>query len=298
MPSPETRRNTTPRKDAEPNPQKLIIYAGTSPKRLSFLRHAFPSPGFIIESVPGGEERNIPSVTTIASEKIDFALRRDDIKTRILNGKGNVFILASDVRISPYIQLSTDSHGKTVSLGKPYDNHQARRTFRRIARAVANEEEDEKQAPFYTVQSGTAIQTRYSRPVDPDFTTIVLDIEKIKHFGTQSGFEEYLKTFEKCYSSPEYRNDNQHPKPNLTDIAAGISLIPLLMEGAVMQIDGIERENPEFRSAVKMALYKVNVGFSEKLLKTLRPDIETVINKWPWLENMTAMALRESPLQS
>jgi len=292
-----TDKDFTIKKEQERKPPSVIIYAGTSPRRLAFLHDAFYPLGTRIVSTPGGREEYIDDVIAIAEGKINFALVNGEGVRELLlakNPKQNQspnIIIASDVLTRPLMMYSLDRIPTAIIRRKPRGTEEIRKTFSRIHRAAGYAD------PFYSVESGTCIRKKTQPDAKKlDHTTVLLDTQRIDHFRTVRGFEEYEEAFYRFYSSEQYSYDGRHPMPRIIDIAGGLSLSVLLLENAVLGIDGVERENPQFRQTAKRALFKVLIGFSPDLLREYKSDIDEFIDSWPWLERTTAIALGEIPL--
>lgn len=273
----------------------VLVYAGTSPKRTRFLKDTFLPPYFRVEQSPGGHEEETENVLDIARSKVGFVYHRNPrvrhlMRESLKNGIGNM-IIGTDLRTNPLQRYSLDSVSRTHSRGKPYDEYGVRKTMSRISRAAQNSDSP----PFYRADAGSVLARRNGEIATRENLSIILDPDKIHHFGTVRGFEEYKRVFEEFYRS-SLIYEEEKTVPSVTSIAGGLSLGVLLSQDAVLQIGDVPKEDPNWRNAVKMGLYHVLISFSPQILRTIRPDIDQVIQSYAPLEHTTKLAMGEIPL--
>ena len=277
------------RKDREPKPQTVVVYAGTSPRRQSFIEHAFSSPQFTVLSYSGGDEPEIDDVHQIMNGKIDHVLKKLKDEGKI-KPKDKPVIIAADIRTRVLTHGDLESSSTfTESKGKPKSVQEVQRMFRKMAQTSKRS----SSPPFYIVESASGVQFNGDRMSTKHTTTAILDPAMVEYFSTDAGFAEYQGNFASYYSSRVYGNNGKHPQTGITDVAAGLSLPVLIESDAVLELDGVPSDSPDFRQAVKMGIYNVGVGISPHLLRPVQPKIEQIINGWGWLEGCTAHVFGE-----
>lgn len=269
-------------------PDLHIICASTSTRRSAFLVYAFPEAKHL--SLFAGIEPEIENVVRISKGKIDFV--RPHIPTMKDGGKSRKIALA----------IAADTNTRTLSLnkegtstylenhGKPKEINDVLAIFLNMHRA----HELDKTPPYYQVHSGSNIVIRTFNKEEKISgslsSTIELDPEKVNYFSTAEGFREYLNAFKEFYSSSFYSNNGSHHSIEVTDISGGISLPVLVSQGAVISIDGTRKGKREFSYEFKKALYNAGVGFSPNMLSSIQPEINKIIDNWPWLNQVANYA--------
>lgn len=277
------------RKDREPKPQTVVVYAGTSPRRQSFIEHAFASPQFTVLSYSGGDEPETDDVHRIMNGKIDHVLKKLKDEGRI-SAKDKPIVIAADIRTRVLTHGDQEAGSTyTESRGKPKSIQEVQRMFRKLAQTSKRS----SSPPFYIVESASGVQFNGDRISTKHTTIAVLDPEVVEYFSTDAGFADYQNNFARYYASRVYANNGKHPPAGVTDVAAGLSLPVLIKSNAVSELDGIPSDSPEFRQTVKIGIYNVGVGISPHLLRPVQPKIEQIINGWGWLEGCTAHVLGE-----
>ena len=294
-------RETTlgnPRREPEPQPDSVIIGVTTSPRRQHYLRSlAVFSHHQVMFAKGPNPELDHPDMFQVAKHKVDFVLDPENPENKVeafSSGSGN-FVIAADVRTRPLVlhgsdvnqRLVPDRPPSAISLGKPESLEDVRRTLVKMDRAIK-----EGKDGYYEIETGTYLRARGGLINGThDSVTAVLDTDLIRHFSTPKGFTQYVEGFYRFYST----EDTQHLGiPKLTDVAGGLSLGTLLKLGAIKYLDGISRDDPRFRTAVKMALNKALFGFNPGVMKQISPDIQRFIDSYPLLETATEIALAKA----
>lgn len=281
-------------REPEPRPDSVIIGVTTSPRRQHYLLSLATFSGHRTMFVKGpNPELDHPDMVQVAKHKADFVLSLSNPDQRIAKfaKSTNNFVIAADVRTRPLVlhssdvgqRLIPDRPATAVSLGKPQTLEDVRRTLGKMARAT-----EQHRDGYYEVETGTYIIGRGSRNGNPDSVTAVLDTNLIRHFSSPQGFTDYVEGFYRFYSAEQIQGLGV---PKLTDVAGGLSLGTLLSLNAVKSLDGIGRDDPKFRSAVKSALNKALFGFNPGVMKQIAPNIAEFIGSYPLLEAATSQAL-------
>ena len=284
-----TAQDQVARKDREPQPPSVIIYAGKSEKRRLFLSNVFPSSRVIETS--GGTEPDLDSTVSIAKGKIDFAISRDSSARRAMQGPSN-FAIATDVRTNPLTQYSLEANPRTRSLRKPHGTYDIMKTFRRIARAARNTSD-----VYYWVGAGTVLRRKgHFDDAREDQIWAHLDPAMMEHFGTSRGIDEYEAYFNEFYLESGMYGDDPKNQPKITDVAGGLAFDVLVSLGAVESVNGVKKNTPEFRIEVKNGIYLALISFDRGVLRKFRPDIDELIDKYPPLEHITSLAMGEVQL--
>ncbi|MCL5019054.1 MAG: Maf family protein [Patescibacteria group bacterium] len=282
-------KSPVPRRDREPKPQTVVVYAGTSPRRQSFIEHAFASPQFTVLGYPAGEEPEIDDVHKIMNGKIDYVLRKLQQEGKI-KAKDKPIVIAADIRTRVLTHGDQEAGCTyTESRGKPKSTQEVQRMFRKMSQTSKRS----SSPPFYIVESASGVQFNGDRISTKHTTIAVLNPEVVEYFSTDAGFADYQNNFARYYASRVYANNGKHPPAGVTDVAAGLSLPVLIESNAISELDGIPSNSPDFRQAVKIGIYNVGVGISPHLLRPVQPRIEQIINGWGWLEGCTAHVLGE-----
>ncbi|MDP2638546.1 MAG: Maf family protein [Candidatus Levybacteria bacterium] len=267
-------------------PEFNIYCASTSSRRTAFLKHCFPTSSHL--TFFGGTEAKIPNVIQISKGKIDFVrphmpnmkdrksheiavLISADTATNTLSTDGNITFL--------------ENHGKPKQEGEIID------VFQKMKQAAQIEEN----FPYYQIISGSNAIIRNNikedRASGSVSSIVFLDPEKVAYFSTHEGFSEYCKEARKFFLSQAYKQSESSRPMNLTDVSGGISLPVLVYSDAVTAINDISREDPEFFAEFKKTLYYATVGFSPDILRSVKPDIDKVIDTWPWLNGVAQHAI-------
>jgi hypothetical protein len=258
---------------------RVIIYAGQSERRLLFLNYCFPQIPVI--SLSGGPEEKTPDnmrvmhqkLTTVASKIDDPCFSQEDIHHTI--------IVASDTQTSPQFS-DDDGNWGLVSLGKPEQLQSVYLSSRRT-----------KLPPNYHVSSASGIHLPGSsiRLQSKSSHVITLDNESIMELESQEGFNRYIKFFRQFYSQPPYSSyDLKSISP--THISGGFSLPVLTQMRLVSHIDQVSIQDTEFYSVLRQAIYDAAVGISPKVLSPFLPNVEQLINDWPWLNQVTHKSIQ------
>jgi hypothetical protein len=265
-------------REREPKPQRIVVYAGTSERRIAFAKAANDAASTefigIFKDIPAGDEPDTSDTIAIMLRKIMVA-NQTIAEKKLAKPKDMVIIIAADIR--------TRIGASRINKGKPKEPEEVRRTFQRMARS---------DHPYYTAESSSGVKIGNRQPlITSDTTTILLNPEAVKYFSTPEGFADYQERFRAYYSSSVYSNNGNHTPIQLTDLAAGFSLPVLLSSNSVLEINGVTPESRDFPEAVKMGLYNVAIGFNLNLLKNVWPDVKQFANRYPWLKNATAFSL-------
>lgn len=282
-------------RESEPRPKSVIIGVTTSPRRQHYLTSLAAFSDYRVMFVKGpNPELDHPDMALVARHKTDFVLSPTNPDNRITSFTNNPvsFVIAADVRTRPLVLHSSDIDQRLVpdrppsaiSLGKPQSVEDVRRTLIKMTRATRDGEND----GYYEIETGTYILGRRTRNGTHDSVTAVLDNDLIRYFSTPRGFTDYIAGFYSFYSAEEVQGLGI---PRLTDVAGGLSLGTLLSLGAVKSLDGVERDDPAFRPAVKKALNKALFGFNPGVMKQITPNIQGFIDTYPLLEAVTNQAL-------
>lgn len=261
---------------------ELVVYAGTSSRRLAFIKHAFPDSK--VTSIPGGKEEDIPDVVSIMQAKIDHVLSQLNETPQIKNRQQRAVIIAADTRTS-VLTRNPDNFTFIDSKGKPKEPDSVRKTFEDMYLAG----EESGVLPFYTVLSGSGVHIKgrkyEERLADVHTCTVELNSDQIKKFSTPEGYTEYTEAFNQFYSSDPYKKGGLSGV-RVDDLSGGLSLPVLTSLGAVEAVDGIERNSPDFKEAFRHGMYTVSVGISPHILRPIQPNIDKSLASWDWLNGV------------
>jgi hypothetical protein len=271
-----------------------VIYAGTSPRRFEALK--FILPNTLIEKIPGGEERDIEDVTSIALDKADEAEKtlqerfRESSNAQPVESFSQIFIISADARTKTPDATGDEHVYDWISKGKPQHACAVSQYFNDISQALRL-----KKPSCYSVDTATVLRT-IKGPVRNETTSKHKLIVSLKHvsahwLSTSEGFETYLRTFHDFYSSSEYHH--MGPTMSPTDLSAGISLPVLIKLNAIEAINGVNQHDLLFEQTLKDAIYMVAVGINPSVLSKLNPYAKERIQDWPWLKQVTHHCLYE-----
>lgn len=278
--------HTLAKREKEPPSSLIVIYAGQSARRKSFIQHCFPSSP-VLDS-DGGIEPDIEDVVEIMHGKLDHVLKGVTLPEKGKNWK--IALIAADTRTST-LTVGDGDVTYLESRGKPRRTLDIRRVFEEMHEAA----EISGGIPYYVVRSASGVHIRApkteDRLVSDHTSTIELHPEFTQTLGTHEGFEQYLEAARNFYSSPPYTNDEAHPAIELTDISGGLSLPVFIKMKGVVAIDGVRFIDPYFPTAFKSALYNVAVGITPEILSKIQPRAHDAIRHWPWLNQVVEHAL-------
>ena len=257
------RAERTPIRERGPRPHTLVLYAGSSQRRINFLEWAFKNPNFTVIKRDGGEENQHQSVIEIARKKIHTA--NDTLASeRILRPSDSLIVVAADIKT----RIGTSK----ISRGKPNTPDEAKRMLAWVSRHAY---------PYYSVEIGSALQTGNGIHSEHDMIVIILDPDRMRYLTTDQGFEEYRQHIREYDSLPTGNSID------VTDIAAGLSFPALIAARAVTDIHF--KDNPDderiltFGEKVTKGIYYTGVGFSLDLLRKTQPEIDARVKIWPYL---------------
>lgn len=267
---------------------ELVVYAGTSNRRLAFIKHAFPTSE--VTSIPAGEEPDIPDVVSIMHGKIDNILGQLKENPSIRNRQQQAVIIAADTRTN-ILTKNPENFTYIDSRGKPKQPDTVRKTFEEMYTAGL----ESGVLPYYTVLSGSGVHIRgrkyEERLADIHACTVELNPDQIKRFSTPDGYEEYTDAFNKFYSSDVYKKGGLSGV-KVDDLSGGLSLPVLTSLNAVEAVDGIERNSSDFEEAFRHGMYTVSVGISPHILRPVQPEIDSSLASWDWLNGVVDHTLR------
>lgn len=292
FPTPD-RRRPEPKKGKERPVPLTVIYAGESRRRREFLLYAFPEAASF--SFPGGEEPDVPDVYAIAKGKIRFANAFMPDMTVDRQTRRQIVIVAADTRTSTLAPNKTGTSAELKSRGKPRNPQEVLRTFHAMHEASVQFDTP----PFYQAVSGSISEIKSPRGYQKNgqlaTTTVELDPDFVERLCSDSGFTIYQQVWDDFYSSPPYSAVG-HTNVHMSDISAGISLPVLAKLGAIVAIDNTSIQDERYPDILKRAIFNVAVSFHPAVLKPILPNIEEIIDHWPWLNKVTQSALNR-PLQ-
>lgn len=278
----------TARREKEPPSSLVIVYAGQSHRRKSFIQYCFPSSP-IFDS-PGGEEPEIEDVIEIMNGKLDYVLKQVDLPQQNQGKNWKIALIAADTRTST-LTFNDDAQTYLESRGKPKRSLDVKRMFEEMHEAS----ELSGTAPHYAVRSASGVhvkaQKTEDRLVSDHLSTIELHPEAVKRFSTSEGFQQYLAEISDFYSSSLYANEENHSPITIFDISGGLSLPVLVKMKAVVSIDGTRFIEPYFHTAFRNALYNAAVGISPEILSRIHPRAHEAIKHWPWLTQVVDYSL-------
>ncbi len=288
-------------REPEPQPDSVIIGVTTSPRRQHYLKSFTANTNYQVMFVTGPDpELNHQSMIEIARHKAEFVLDAQNPNNQIgvFTGGPSSFVLAADVRTRPLVlrpsstgqRLVPDREPETISLGKPRNLEEIRSNLGLMARVRKAGKE-----AYYEVEAGTALRGRGSFDAASDSVTAIFDRDLIRYLATPRGFVQYVEAFYRFYSAEAYAQNigskSQPAIPDITAVAGGLSAGTFLSLGAVLSINGIEKDTPGFEHAVRNMLQTALHGFNEGVLKKIRPDIKKFNLTYPLLQIATELAL-------
>lgn len=225
-------------------PEYDVLLAGSSPKRLNYLRGLLPDREIRIFQT---ESEPIAEPTDVVHFKLDSVLRN------LGNAPGQGFVLAADCQIGIPSKL-----GYSLKT-KPGCVEDVRRNFEEIM-------ESEK-TPNYIITAASGVHNLQTqvRNLSVQVSKINLDPEAVVEFSTTEGIEAYLNCFNEHYSSQEHLSTGL-PTFGVADVSSGLSLPILTKIGAVTEIDGESVDSPNFETAYMRAVHIAWVGIDPGLL--------------------------------
>ena len=274
-----------PRIEQEKPTPSTIIYAGTSTRRRMFLEYAFPAAKIV--SVSGGLEAEIPDAMQIMRDKLRFALPKAAEIAQKSHSKTGILI-ASDV-ISRTLAVDADKITYLANRGKPKSTIAIKNIFEQMSMAG----KISGMNPYYTVEAASGVLDLKSNELNckTHTCTIELSPEKIDFLKTNEGFETYVNNVKDYFSSADYLNNGIYTKTSIQDIAGGLDLAVLAKLGAIVSIDNIKRDNPDFKHYLEYALFHSAIGLHATTLKPYNANINRAITQCPWLQTITAYAV-------
>ena len=258
----------------------IVIYPGTSTRRMAFLTQAFPKAEHITVGIGEETQGDI-------GETMKYKLNEG--VSQLPQTEQCVVIVAADQQnITPKIDLLTGSIILT-SHQKPKNEEAVLEMFQ----DMSTFSEETSQNPFYYGDAASGVLHLHNNKATliEDRKKHLVDFrpERFKELANKHGFRHYLEELKDFYSGPPYTDHNMHLE--LTHLSAGISLPVLVKMGIVRSIDGVDIENDRFREQLKEAICNVAVGISTALLTTLHVDEQEVIGKWTWLNGVVDKAM-------
>lgn len=221
-----------------------VMLAGSSPKRLNYLRKLLPEREIQMYKI--GDEP-IAEPTDVVHFKIDSVL------SAIGDSPRQGFIMAADCQNG--IPLNKGYSLKT----KPGCVEDVRTNFEDILKS--------EQEPHYVITAASGvhnIQTRM-RNISVQAVKVDLDPEAVAEFATTDGIAAYLNCFNGHYSSEDHLSTGL-PAFDVVDVSSGLSLPILTKIGAVTGIDGESVDSPDFEAAYMRAVHIAWVGIDPGLL--------------------------------
>jgi len=257
---------------------ECVFYAGSSPRRLAFLRYVFPETN--IHHSPVDEEPETPNVLTVASYKISSLVR--DTDPQKMDGK-TIFISADTRTCIPNANIT-----EYQSRGKPLTYNQVKDVFLFMS---------DNKSPFYFVTSAAICYIPFQNKAleSLNYVLVTLDPTLIQSLITSEGFAVYVNTFINFYSTPPYSTNNL-PPIDLKDLSAGISLPVLTKLGLVTSVNKVPINTLEFKKALRDAIHAVAIGIPPSFIKPFNPDIDVAFNNWAWLNEVVDKALDQNKL--
>lgn len=265
-----------------------VICASDSPKRRGFLESAFQNIA-AVKTHPGGEEPKIPEVGIIARKKVEYVLGLLNLQEA-----KNTAVFAGDTR-TKLQQVGADGRIRLESKGKPESYSELFNNFQGMAQAVNN-----NITPYYVIESGSASHIIHREEnlhfLDREACIIELNPRSVLRLATKEGFYEYLAQFSDFYLSAPY-NELHNSKVTPLDLCGGLSLSVLVKMGAVMRINGISINNPQFPEVLQKGLHIALVGISPMVLRPIHPNPEAAVTNWEWLTKVRNHVLNPNMLQ-
>ena len=290
----QVRTYFAPNKELPPAPESrtpdIVIYAGTSHRRLHFLKYAFP--GSEVISIPAGNEEETHNIGEIMQDKLAAVTPIAKIKMLKNPGKTGI-VVASDIESFPLIYENgrTSNQGK----GKPKSLEEVRATFERMYEASRKMSEawGKELNPYYLINASSGTRDLQTGDLIPKHhgCVIELDAETIRDFGTTEGFDRYVGEFVDFFSSDRYSYNGVHPPICPTDVAGGFDTGVLTRMGAIIAIDTVNRNDPGFRDNLAYLINHSNVGIHSTVLRPFNPKIDQKVQDWPWLQTVTDYAM-------
>lgn len=257
-------------------PEK-VIYAGTSPRRATFIQDTFktiPFQSFDISPEPPWTDTGL-----VMRYKIGRAYEGNSFN-------GNAVVLGADTRTLTPILNNTGSISM-VSRGKPKNDEELFRTFQSIHEVAKVTGEQ----PCYMVENSSGLlhhdvngQTNFME--DRDNVFVMLKKEGAAHLATTRGISEYMKEFRDFYSQPPYEKS-----VTPFDLSGGISLPVLTKMGMIDSVDGISPDSFMFYKVLRRALHTVAIGISPELLDNVGINSANVIKHWDWINQVTKKSM-------
>lgn len=281
--------------EATPSPESgtpdFVIYAGTSHRRVHFLKYAFPNSTVL--SFPAGPEDKTHEVDKIMTGKIEAVLPKARGVLLQNPGKSGI-VVAADIESFPLIYENGRSANQ--GKGKPKDLEEVRHNFEAMYEAARRMSEawGAEVNPYYLVNAASGVrdlETGSFYPPKHHGCIIELEGEKVRTLGTPAGFERYVDEFVDFFSSPRYSYNGVHPPITPMDVAGGFDTSVLAKMGAIRAIDTVQRNDPSFRDTLSYLINHSNIGIHSTVLRPYSPDIDQRIKNWPWLQKVTDYAM-------
>lgn len=256
----------------------MVIYPGTSSRRMAFFDHAFP--GTPVVQLPIGEEP-VGDIGEVARFKLNEASLQFNHE-----GFGQcVAVVAADQNnVTPAM---TENGPVMISRLKPRNPREVLGTFSQIVEFS----DATNQKPFYVGDSASAmlhLNGSAHLVEDRQQSTVELN-DRFRLLATPEGFAHYERALTEFYSQPPY--STSHMEVGMENLSAGISLPVLVKMGMVDSVDGVLHDDPRFRQQLLLAVHNVAVGVSPRLLKPVQVDERKVLEQWNWLNGVVDSAL-------
>jgi hypothetical protein len=275
-----------------------VIYAGKSQRRLEFLKYLFGSSVNVI-GINGGPEDETKTATQIAKAKVEFAARQipgmieagDDEEIKV---QEPVLMIGADVRASVLGMNEDGTLTVTKCLPRPKRIEDVQTVFKEMSEAS----ELTGINPYYSLTIGTDVDIynaiKASRIAD-HVTTIELNLEKVKEFSTEEGFNKYCLETETVINHPSYLPNGDNSQ-SVLGIAGGLDLITLLRLGAVQKITLSNNrqclsDDPRFPQFAKKAIFDATISILHKTLKPQFKNIDRLVDSWKPLQDYVDLAL-------
>lgn len=265
----------------------LLVYAGASQRRLSFLTQALDIP---VIQVPGGDESTTEQDSMVIMKgKLKYG--KTEVQRKALKGEidptARLTLVAADTVSRPYYKEQGALLPQTQQ--KPDQPDQTRQLLGKMRRDSAGN----GRPPIYHVDSSSGVETLGSRPnCQRMLSTIELDPKLIRHFGTPEGFRDYQALFDEFHRSPLYTNGGQHRPVTVNDASGGFSLPVFMLAHAVKSVDHVKPGDKGFEDVVFNANYTAFIGIHPGVLRRMQPNIDQRIADWEWGRQITAFTMQ------
>lgn len=273
-------------------PVDVVVLASESLRRKSAVEFALQ--GRRVIALPGGKEPPFAETMETARLKIENALYLANRSDQIRTGD-RVAIIAADVLSRPAGE-NKSRVSVTKRKGKPNGLDDVRMTFAEMARLY----DDRGIEPYYLVTAGSGIKfvpQENRRPIFlPSSSTVSLDPEIVRYFGTEEGIRQYESEFEDFHRSEAYLNLGHHKPVNFSDAAGGFSGPVLMQMGAITGVDSVPTNEPNFAEHYRNYLYVSFVGIHPAVLETLEPNAGERLRNWPFLNEVARQTMADRGL--